>query len=400
MEKDIQYKLASLTTVAGTTRAFLKGQFEALSRAGIHTTVICAEDSDVRQFLPKETNFIPAEFTRVFSPLKDIKVLCKLYRIFRKEKFDIVQYASPKAALLGSVAAFLTRVPVRIYLLWGLYYEGQMGVHKSMHKCLEWFICLLSTHILPNSHGMADLIVRQKIAPERKCEVLLHGSACGIDFEEFDLDKWRLQRNSVRKELGITEDNILIGVFGRLTGDKGVNEAVDAFRQIAQQVPDAYLLVIGNQEEKDNLRPATVEEIKKHPRIVSLPYQQSLLPYYAAIDLICLPTYREGFPQMPLEAQAMEVPVVSTDISGVREAVVNNKTGFLVRPRNSDALIVPIMKLIHDKSLRSQMGREGRKRVSEMFNQKDIIQAVVQHRLKLCTSQAANKNFSKGSGLK
>jgi glycosyltransferase involved in cell wall biosynthesis len=382
--------MASLTTVGGTTRAFLKGQFEALNCVGIRTTVICAEDPDLNKVLPKETEYIPVEFTRVFSPLKDLKALWILYRIFHKEKFDLVQYASPKAALLGSIAAFCTRVPIRLYLLWGLYYEGQTGITKNLYKFLEWFISLLSTHILPNSHEMANHIIQQKIVPQRKCEVLLNGSACGIDFEEYNIEKWRPQRGSVRQELGLSNDSVLIGVFGRLTGDKGINETVDAFRQIAQQVPNVYLLVIGNQEEKDNLLPATIEEIKKHSRIISLPYQQTLLPYYAAIDIICLPTYREGFPQTPLEAQAMEIPVVSTDISGVREAVINNKTGFLVKPRDSRALVEPILKLINDKDLRIQMGCEGRKRVLEMFNQKNIIQAVVQHRLKLCQSLASD----------
>lgn len=375
--------MVSLTTVASTIKAFQKGQFDALNHVGIHTTVICMEDTDLHRFLPNGTDIISVEFSRVLSPLKDIKVLCRLYKIFRKEKFDMIQYASPKAALLGSIAAYFAQVPVRLYLLWGLYYEGQTGTKKCILKYFERIICLLSTHILPNSHEMADFIVQQKIAPKRKCKVLLRGSACGIDFEEFDIEKWRHQRKHVRETLGISDDSILIGLPGRLTGDKGVNEIVEAFGQIAQQISNVYLLIIGNQEEKDRPLPETIEQIANHSRILSLPWQKSLLPYYTAMDIICLPTYREGFPQTPLEAQAMEVPVVSTDISGVREAVVKNETAFLVEPRNSNALIEPLMKLIRDESLRKKMGCEGRKRTFKMFNQKDIIQAVVQHRLSL-----------------
>jgi glycosyltransferase involved in cell wall biosynthesis len=383
IEANKRYKIASLTTVASTTKFFFKGQFPALCRAGVYPTIICADDPDLQSVLPEGSNVIPIELTRVLSPLKDFKALCRLYKIFRKEKYDLVQYASPKAALLGSVAAFFARIPIRLYLVWGLYYEGQAGIKRNIHKFFEWVICLFSTHVLPNSHEMADTIVRQKIVPRKKCQVLLNGSACGIDFNEFDIEKWRPQRKTVREALGIPAGSVIVGIFGRLTGDKGVNEGVEAFLHIADRNPHVYLLVIGNQEEKDKLLPETIEQIKNHPRILNLPHQESLLPYYSALDIICLPTYREGFPQTPLEAQAMEVPVVSTDISGVREAVVKNKTGFLVEPKNSKALVEPLMKLIRDKSLRKEMGCEGRKRTYRLFNQEKIIQAVVQHRLSL-----------------
>jgi len=141
--------------------------------------------------------------------------------------------------------------------------------------------------------------------------------------------------------------------------------------------------VVGKQEEKDRLLPETEEAIKNHPQIRSSGWQETLLPCYVTIDIFCLPSYREGFPQSPLEAQAMELPVVSTNVLGCREAVVNNQTGFLVEPRDSRALVEPLKKLILDTKLREQMGQKGRERIKQKFNSKDMIRAIVEHRLKL-----------------
>ena len=172
-------------------------------------------------------------------------------------------------------------------------------------------------------------------------------------------------------------------MFGRLTGDKGVNEIVTAFVRITKEIDNIFLLVIGVQEQKDKLLKETERRIKSHSRIKALGWQKTLLPYYATIDIFCLPSYREGFPQSPLEAQAMEIPVVSTNIMGVRESIVDNQTGFLVEPRNTEALIEPLKKLMLDSELRKKMGLRGRERVEKMFDSKDVIKATVEHRLKL-----------------
>ena len=376
-------KIAILTTVSITIKAFYAGYIEALNKADIETTVICADDPDLRHFLPCETNFIPLEFTRVLNPLKDLKVLWQLFRIFRRERFDLVQYSTLKAALLGSIASFFARVPIRIYAVWGFYFEGQEGIKKILFRFLDKITCFLSTLISPDAHEMVDFAEKQGLTKRSKCEVILNGSACGVDLEEFNFEKWKHSREQMRGRLKIPQDGIVIGVFGRLTGDKGVNEIVAAFRKMAQELDNVFLLVVGRQEEKDKLLPETEEIIKTHPQIRTLGWQKTLLPCYATIDIFCLPSYREGFPQSPLEAQAMEMPVVSTNIMGVRESVVNNQTGFLVEPRSSKALIEPLKKLVSDAELRKQMGQNGRKRIEQMFDSKNVIQAIIEHRLKL-----------------
>jgi glycosyltransferase involved in cell wall biosynthesis len=252
-----------------------------------------------------------------------------------------------------------------------------------MFKTFEKLISRLSTNIVPIAHEMIDFVENQSLAKRSTCKVMLNGSACGVDLEEFDSQKWPTARNRIRNECNIPEKAVVIGVVARLTGDKGINELVSAFAEIAEEISYVYLLIVGGQEEKDKLRPDIEHIIETCPRIQAVGWQKNSISYYMAMDIFCLPTYREGFGKVNLEAQAMGLPVVSTNVIGPRESVKDGETGFLVEARSSEALIEPLKKLVLDSDLRKDMGRRGRKRIEEMFNSKDVINATVEHRLKL-----------------
>jgi len=375
--------LGILTTVSFSIKMFYPGQLEALNRAGLRTSVICADDPDLPPLLPPQTRFIPVDFSRLWSPLQDLKTLWQLYKVFRREKFALVQYSTPKASLLGALAAWAARIPFRIYILWGLYYTGQSGMIRSLLKSFEKIICTLSTHIVPIAHQMVDFVNTERLAPPEKCTVMLHGSACGVDLQKFQPLTWIQEGKEIRRNFNIPDDAVVVGTVARLTNAKGVNELVAAFAKLAADIENVYLLIVGKQEEKDRLLPDTECQLRRHPRIKAAGHQQNPLPYYAAMDIFCLPTYREGFGEVNLEAQAMLLPVVSTDTIGPRESVDHGTTGFLVKPQSSEDLIEPLKSLILNPHLRREMGRKGRKRVESLFDRQDMIKAVVQHRLRL-----------------
>jgi glycosyltransferase involved in cell wall biosynthesis len=230
---------------------------------------------------------------------------------------------------------------------------------------------------------MIDFVEREGLSRRSKCEVMLNGSACGVDLERFDPEKWRDSRSEVRNNLDIPEYATVIGTVARLTGDKGINELTEAFNILCDDVPLLYLLLVGGQEEEDRLSPSTEQIIANNTRVRAVGYQPDPVPFYLAMDIFCLPTYREGFGEVNLEAQALKLPVVSTNVIGPRESIEDGRTGYLVEPRSSEALICSLKRLIPDPKLRKEMGREGRKRVVRMFDRRDMIGAVVEHRLRL-----------------
>lgn len=376
-------KICIITTVSLSIKQFYPVQIQELIGSGFDPVVICADDPQLNQLLPPSARYVPVNFKRTISPLSDIRAVFKLIHIFRKERFDIVQYSTPKASLLGSIASFFARVPVRIYILWGLYYTGQEGLGKFVLKSFEKLICRISTLVVPISHEMVDFAEAEVLVNKQKCQVMLNGSACGVDLELFDPEKWKSFRNQIRNQYNIPENGIVVGVVARLTGDKGINELVQAFDVLSNEIPRMYLLLVGEEEEKNKLDGNTGLIIKRNNRIRCTGWQNNPLPYYSAMDIFCVPTYREGFGEVNLEAQAMELPVISTNVIGPRESVENGITGFLVEPKSVEALIAPLKTLIKDTEIRKKMGSAGRLRVERMFNRKDIIKTVVEHRLKL-----------------
>ncbi|MBU1259552.1 MAG: glycosyltransferase family 4 protein [Planctomycetes bacterium] len=376
-------KICILTTVSASIKAFYKGQLEALKQAGFDITVICADDGELNNQLPENVKFYPVPFSRMISPLSDIKAILKLIHLFRKERFDIVQYSTPKASLLSAIAAFLAKVPIRVYILWGLYYTGQTGFKYKLFKFFEKNICSISTNIIPISHEMVEFALGESLGTKEKYEVMLNGSACGVDLGLFNPEKWKPFRNQIRDQYHIPENATVIGTVARLTGDKGINELVQAFDVLSNEIPRIYLLLIGEEEEKNKLDSDTVSIIKRNNRIRCAGWQDNPLPYYSAMDIFCLPTYREGFGEVNLEAQAMELPVISTNTIGPRESVEDGITGFLVKSQSSKAQLEPLRKLICQPELRIKMGKAGRQRVVNKFDRKEMIKAIVEHRKKL-----------------
>jgi glycosyltransferase involved in cell wall biosynthesis len=376
-------RLCIMTTVPDTIQAFWgEAQLKYLQQNDFDVTVLTSTKHSCRlpMSLPAGVTYEAVSMTRTITPWQDFKTLIRIYLILKKGRFDIVQYATPKASLFGSIAGWIAGIPVRLYLMWGLYYTTQRGNKKLIYKAIEKIVCRFSTAIAPDSKENCHFAVEEGLCKKDKIGVVGNGSANGVDTQRFNPVKLRNQGRDVRTELKIPKDAYLFGSIAALVRDKGVNEMIAAFVEIAQKYPNVYLLVIGETADKDPVTKETLKLIKTHERIVNINFQKEPEKYLAAMDAFVLPTYREGFGVVNIEASAMELPVISTDVPGPQESIVNGETGLLVPARTVDPLVKAMSRLIEDRNFGKQLGIAGRQRVKKLYEQKQLWKQIIEHR--------------------
>jgi glycosyltransferase involved in cell wall biosynthesis len=379
-------KLCLVATIPATVKVFFGDQLLFLQEHGYQITVITSPEGgcqNIEKSLPDGITVEYISISRTIKPLEDLKALWKITRIIRDNHFDIVQYVTPKGALFGSIASWMAKVPVRLYLMWGLYYVTQTGFRRFVYKTIERLICGCSTAIAPDSKGNVALAVEEGLCNADKISIVGHGSANGVDTTRFDPDRLAQTRKEIRKDCHIPDSAIVFGCIAAIVGDKGINELIESFERVSQDNPHAYLLYIGQTTEKDPVKPSTLELMKANPRIIHLGWQTEPEKYLAAMDIFVLPTYREGFGVVNIEASAMALPVISTDVPGPQESIVHGETGILVPARSVEPLANAMKDLMGRPSYLQKLGRAGRKRVQDFYEQKKLWQAILEHKQSL-----------------
>lgn len=378
-------KLCIISTVPATIKAFFGEQLKFLHEHGFDTTVITSPEtsSNLGKSLPKCVKIEYVEMSRTVQPIKDITAFVKIVKILRKEDFDSIQYVSPKGALFGSIAAWYTNIPVRLLLLWGLYYITQSGIKKHLYKGLTKLTFRLSTHIVSDSKGNCQVAVEENLCSKGKISVVGHGSANGVDIERFDPDRLASFKSIIREKHQIPAEAFVFGTVAAIVGDKGINELIAAFVEVAKANPLAYLLYIGQTTEKDPVEPETLRQIENHERIVHVGWQTEPEKYMAAMDAFVLPTYREGFGVVNIEASAMRLPVISTDVPGPQESIVQGETGLLVPAKEIQPLVEAMKEIMGRPILAKKLGQAGRERVMTLYEQKKLWHAILEHRKRL-----------------
>lgn len=376
-------KICYITTVSSTLDSFVVPIAEQLNRmTDWEITMICNPDEGFTKSLPDGIRCIPVPMKRGIS-LSGIGAMLKMVRIFRKEKFDLVQYSTPNASLYASLAAWLAGIPVRLYCQWGIVYVGFHGIKRSIFKCVEKLVCSLSTWIEPDSRGNLLFSREQGLYTEKKSSVVWNGSASGVDLAKFDVSQKFVWRETVRKERNIDPDALVFGFVGRITRDKGVNELLAAFRKILRKRPNTYLMLVGNIEKAELMDQALYEWAQKEPHVLFCGYTNVVEQYLSAMDVYILPSYREGFGSGVIEAEAMGVPVIVSDIPGPTDAMLRGETGFVVPVKNADALAEAMKKLADDPALRSTFGEAAREHATKGFEQKQLAEHVLADRKRL-----------------
>lgn len=358
-------------TTAALSATFLKGQLAYMRRRGFDVVFISAPSDrkfgiDQLHFLREReqitTLAIPLE--REISPLKDLVSLVRLYRVFRRFRPVIVNTGTPKAGLLGMIAARAANVPVRIYSLHGLRLETARRLKRCMLAVAERCTSALAHRVICVSESLRRLYLTLGLTTEAKTCVLGEGSANGVDVEAFIPTS---QVRALRSRLKIPDDAPVIGFVGRFTRDKGVPELLDAFDQVLASFPDAWLLMVGDFEDGDPIPESYAKRLCSHPRVVMTGYVSDPPSYYPIMDVFAFPSYREGFPTVLLEAAAAQVPTVAFKATGTVDAVCDGVTGTLVPLGDVGSFARALKRYLTDDLLKREHGQAGRERVLRHF---------------------------------
>ena len=360
-------KVCFVATIPAVVHAFLRVHIQAASEK-YEVTVVCnLADKYLLDGLNARLVFLPIE--RKPSPWRDMLVLLQLFKLFRSERFEIVHSIMPKTGMVGMIAATMARVPVRIHTFTGQVWVTKQGMQRIVLKWFDKLIGSFATCTLADSASQRDFLVNESVLSSSKAKVIGAGSICGVDPLRFHPDmKSRLE---TRLALGIAQNAKVLLFVGRLNRDKGVLDLAAAFDTIAKQYPNVVLLLVGAQEDVPFSR---IQEIcvEERERLRYLSFTSKPEQYMTAADVLCLPSYREGFGMTIIEAAACGVPAVASRIYGITDAVADEKTGLLFPAGDVTALTQALLRLITQNELRQQMGNEARKRALELFSSEKI----------------------------
>lgn len=356
---------ALIGVTSSQTCVVLADRLRALRAAGFRVSLLSNPGELLDQTGRRagvETYAIPMQ--RDISLFSDCIALVRIWRLIRRLRPHLVEFSTPKAGFLGSIAAWLCGTPARIYFLRGLKLETAAGMKRLLLLGAEWMSARCAGVVICNSPSLRKRALECGIAPDSKLMVLGKGSSNGVDIGRF-----RPNASETRTQLGKSRDAPVIGFVGRLTRDKGIPELLEAFGALLHREPNAYLLLVGWFDDgEDALDRGIRERIESHPRVIQTGFVQDTAPFYSAMDVLVLPSWREGFPNAVLEAAASGIPVVATNCTGSCDAVVPGITGLLVPPGDSAAICEAVLSILHDPPLSGAMATAARAWVADNYD--------------------------------
>ena len=390
-------RVARISTVPFFVIAQLKTQIEELTALGAEVTVVSSDGPELHgPGLIHGVNWKVLEIARSLSPIKDLFSLVLLYKFFRSSGIHIAHSTTPKAGLLTAIAAYLAGVPVRVHTFTGQPWVNMHGIKRWVVRGCDRLIGLLNTTCYADSMSQRDFLVECGLLKPDQISVIGAGSLAGVDVGRFSKAHFPSELcQELRKSLGIPQTAPVLLFVGRITSEKGVRELIQAFAGLKRSGSLAHLVIVGGFDNTGGVPGSiTPEEITGHQDTHIVGYTACPEAYMAIADLLCLPSYREGFGTVVIEAAAMGLPTVGTQIYGLSDAVLNGQTGILVAPRQSEALQAALQTLLADDELRSRMGELAKLRAKSLFDAKIVNQAVVLQYLDLLTRQQSSMGIT------
>ncbi|SIQ58544.1 Glycosyltransferase involved in cell wall bisynthesis [Chryseobacterium sp. RU37D] len=372
-------KIIRTSTIPLSLNILLKGQLKFLN--GSYEVVGISSDGQLLNEVKEREGIktIAVNMERGISPVKDLKSLYRLYKILKAEKPEIVHSITPKAGLLTMLSGKMAGVPIRIHTFTGLVFPTRKGAAKKLLISMDQLLCWAATHVYPEGEGVKKDLINYKIT-SKYLKVLGNGNVNGIDLGYFSPEQvTEEQKKQLKKELKINDTDFVFVFVGRLVGDKGINELVNAFSLLSKNIGRSLkLLLVGPlEQELDLLRPETLNEIKNNLNIISVGFQKDVRPYFAISDVLAFPSYREGFPNVVMQAGAMELPSIVSDINGCNEIIVEDENGTIVPVKNTEALRKAMEKMVTDTHYYQKIKMNSRQMIESRYEQSVVWYAIL-----------------------
>ncbi len=383
-------KICFITTISLTLKAFVLKTAEYLhENTDWDISFICSTDDEFEQMLPEYIHYYPVPMERGIS-VSGIKAMFEMKKIFKREKFDLIQYSTPNASLYASLAGFFVGIPVRLYCQWGMAFVGFTGIKRKIFKAEEKLVCRLSTWIEPDSYSNLNFAHEQGLYPQSKGSVIWNGSACGVDLEKFNITNKSQYRTTIREKYRIPSDAFVFGFVGRVTRDKGVNELLEAFKELNDS---CYLIMVGTNEVDATINQDLYEWSVKSDRVIYTGYTNLVEQYLSAMDCYILPSYREGFGMSVVEAETMGLPVIVSDIPGPVDAMKDQGTGLVVPAKDEPALYSAMRWIMEHPAIAQQYAQTGVAYVQERFERNKLQKYILEDRIRLLKDQEGEKSW-------
>ena len=372
-------KLVRITTIPLSLEKLLEGQLRFMSDY-YAVTAISAEEKRLKAYAEAEgVSYKHIPLTRKITPFKDLVATYKLYRFLKGEQPSIVHTHTPKAGIVGMLAGRLAKVPNRLHTVAGLPLMEATGLKKQLLLFIEKLTYRYATKVYPNSKGLYDYILENKLCAAQKLQIIGKGSSNGIDTDYFDPNLYSEDfREEFRTSLRIPETDFVFLFVGRIVKDKGMVELVNAFHNISQEHSDTTLLLVGPLEEDlDPLPKETMKIVSENPKIITTGYQNDVRPYFSISEAFTFPSYREGFPNVVMQAGAMEVPAIVSDINGCNEIIEHGENGMIVPVKDADALQKSMEQLLKNPNFCNKLSKKSRQRVVSQYERREIWEAIL-----------------------
>ncbi len=377
-------KLFRVTTIPESLKILLKGQHKFMSENGFEVIGVSTPGDALNEVnINENIRVVGVNMTRKITLIKDIFSLYNLYIIIKKEKPIIVHSHTPKAGIIAMLAAKLAGVPHRLHTVAGLPLLEAKGNKRKLLDFVEKITYSCATNIYPNSHGLKEIIIQENFCKTEKLKVLANGSSNGIDTTFFNSMHFsHVEKTDMKNKLEIKEDDFVFIFIGRLVADKGINELIEAFLKIKDS--KVKLLLVGEFEnDLDPLLSKTINEIEKNPNIISVGFQKDVRPYFAISNCLVFPSYREGFPNVVMQAGAMGLPSIVSDINGCNEIIEEGVNGTIIPVKNVDALYQAMRKMMGDNNFRNLLQQNARPMIVSRYKQQVVWEAILAEYKKL-----------------